>query len=279
MQGQTFIEGTQVVIHWSNLFKPGMAYVALGRCESLKDVFITEKFNAKKITCDSNALEMSHELDRRAAQISGLRDLWFLGCNVVKLSFLNIRSLPRHYEDLKRDSVMLTSNLICLAETWLGAEQSTGALALPGYNLETVSRGHGKGVACYTQHMSGPSTAAASESFQVLRVRVSSLDVITVYRSEAYNIPEVALRVQEVIDECGEEARVVIVGDLNFPGNEVNNFTYVLSRRGFKQIVKEPTHLGGRCIDHCYVKDPGNVQHFQHSVYYSDHTALCITLR
>ena len=90
---------------------------------------------------------------------------------------------------------------------------------------------------------------------------------------------EVALKVQELIDECGDEERIVIVGDLNFPGDEVNNFTYVLSRRGFKQIVKEPTHLGGRCIDHCYVKDPHNVQLLQHSVYYSDHTALCITLR
>ena len=114
---------------------------------------------------------------------------------------------------------------------------------------------------------------------KVLRVNISGTDIITVYRSEGYNVPELALKVQELIDECGEDARIVIVGDLNFPGDEVNNFTYVLSRRGFKQIVKEPTHLGGRCIDHCYVKDPANVQLFLHAVYYSDHTALCITLR
>ena len=168
-----------------------------------------------------------------------------------------------------------------LAETWLGEGQPTHTLTLSDFHLENVSVGHGKGVANYCKKslVSGHTAAAVSESFQVLRVRVSGVDVITVYRSEGYNIPAVALRVQELIDECGEDARVVIVGDLNFPGDETNNFTYVLSRRGFKQIVKEPTHLGGRCIDHCYVKDPDNVQHFMHSVYYSDHTALCITLR
>ena len=258
-----------------------MAYVALGRCESLSDIHITEKFSAKQIRCNPIALEMSQELEGRASQISGLRDIWFLGCKVIKVSFLNVRSLPRHHEDLHRDSVMLASDAICLAETWLSNNQSTEALTLPGYELETVSRGHGKGVANYAKKslLSRPFAAVVSDSFQVLRMRVSGVVIITVYRSEAYNIPALALRVQELIDECEDEERVVIVGDLNFPGNEVNNFTYVLSRRGFKQIVQEPTHLGGRCIDHCYVKDPSNVQHFLHSVYYSDHTALCITLR
>ena len=281
VQGQTFVKGTQVVIHWSNRFKPGMAYVALGRCESLDDIYITEKFRVDKIKCDPEALRMSQELERRAEQITGLRDLWFVACNVTKLCFLNIRSLPKHHYDLQQDSVIMASDAICLAETWLGVNQSTETLSLDGYDLDTISVGHGKGVANYTRHalLSGQSSAAVSESFQVLRRTVSGVDIITIYRSTAHNIPEVALRVQELIDECDEEARVVIVGDLNFPGDEVNNLTYVLSRRGFKQIIKEPTHLGGNCIDHCYVKDPENVQHFLHSVYYSDHFALCITLR
>ena len=281
VQGQTFVKGTTVVIHWDNRFRPGMAYVALGRCESINDIYITEKFRADKIKCDLDALAMSQELERRAAQISGLRDIWFLGCQVVKVSFLNIRSLPRHHADLQRDSVLLASDAVCLAETWLCKDQSTDALQLPGYDLEAINVGQGKGVANYTRHtlLSGPSAAAVSASFQALRTRVSGVYIITVYRSDGFNIPEMALKVQELIDECSEEARIVIVGDFNFPGDEVNNFTYVLSRRGFKQIVKEPTHLGGRCIDHCYVKDPENVQLFQHSVYYSDHNALCVTLR
>ena len=281
VQGQTFVKGTKVVIHWSNEFRPGMAYVALGRCESLSDLYITEKFSAKKIKCNPHALEMSQELERRASLITGLRDIWYLGCNVFKISFLNIRSLPRHYRDLDRDSIIKASDAVCLAETWLGKDQSIQGFGLSDFNLETLSVGHGKGVATYSRHpiLFRATAVAASESFQVLRVNVSGTDIITVYRSEGYNVPELALKVQELIDECGEDARIVIVGDLNFPGDEVNNFTYVLSRRGFKQIVKEPTHLGGRCIDHCYVKDPANVQLFLHAVYYSDHTALCITLR
>ena len=282
VQGQTFTTGSKVVIHWNNRLMPGMAYVMLGRNESLRDLYIAGKFKAKQIKCHPAALRESQELDRRASQISGLRDIWFLESKVTKVAFLNIRSLHKHHEDLLRDSVILASDVISLAETWL-MDQPTHGLNLPGYALETVSKGFGKGVACYTKdHLSGgPVAAFSADTFQVLRVSIPGVHIITVYRSGSrdLNIPEVALKVQEMIDECGEDSRVMIVGDFNFPATEVNNFTYVMSRIGYKQIVNEPTHLAGRCIDHCYVKDPENAQHFLHSVYYSDHMALCITLR
>ena len=43
MQGQTIKAGSKVVIHWHKNMTNGMAYVMLGRCEKLEDIFISGK--------------------------------------------------------------------------------------------------------------------------------------------------------------------------------------------------------------------------------------------
>ena len=43
MQGQTIKAGSKVIIHWHKNMTNGMAYVMLGRCEKLDDIFISGK--------------------------------------------------------------------------------------------------------------------------------------------------------------------------------------------------------------------------------------------
>ena len=50
----------------------------------------------------------------------------------------------------------------------------------------------------------------------------------------------------------------------------------------FKQLVQQPTHIPGRLIDHAYILNPENDQEIfteRYSPYYTDHDAICITLR
>ena len=44
MQGQTIKAGSKVVIHWHKNMTNGMAYVMLGRCEKLEDIYIAGKY-------------------------------------------------------------------------------------------------------------------------------------------------------------------------------------------------------------------------------------------
>ena len=68
-QGQTSPEGTILVVHWSNRMQAGLAYVMLGRCQRLEDLFIVrDKYDVSKIRCCKEAKQESDNLDERAQE-------------------------------------------------------------------------------------------------------------------------------------------------------------------------------------------------------------------
>ena len=56
-----------------------------------------------------------------------------------------------------------------------------------------------------------------------------------------------------------------------------------LEKNGFTQSVREPTYINGRQIDHFYFKPGNNITEnptiYRYSPYYSDHDAICATLK
>ena len=74
----------------------------------------------------------------------------------------------------------------------------------------------------------------------------------------------------------------IICGDFNFNQMEENELTKMMRRNGFKQIVKEPTHILGRCIDHVYHNMDENVKKIDYLLqynWYSDHDTVCVMMR
>ena len=76
----------------------------------------------------------------------------------------------------------------------------------------------------------------------------------------------------------------IVCGDFNicYNASRNNRVTQYLENNGFKQMMKEATHIKGRIIDHFYFK-PGKgisekVSIFRYSPYYSDHDATCATV-
>ena len=76
MQGQTVKTGTKLVVHWPTRQVDGLIYVMLGRCESIKDLFITGKFDPKKISCSEEAKIESESLKARAAARPKFQDFF-----------------------------------------------------------------------------------------------------------------------------------------------------------------------------------------------------------
>ena len=115
MQGQTVRKGTKLVIHWVNNLQEGMAYVMLGRCEQLSDLYIMGKFDPTKIRCNYKALMEAYRLEKLSltGRITDEDD-----CHLSIVS-INIRSLEKHLPDLRNDFVVKQKDLICLQETWL----------------------------------------------------------------------------------------------------------------------------------------------------------------
>ena len=78
---------------------------------------------------------------------------------------------------------------------------------------------------------------------------------------------------------------VLITGDFNicYIMNRTNRLIQGLERNNFTQLVKEATHTRGRLIDHAYWKNRDKVWSDpvleRYSPYYSDHDAICLTIK
>ena len=73
----------------------------------------------------------------------------------------------------------------------------------------------------------------------------------------------------------------IICGDFSYDKDEVNSLSKFLKSQDFNQLVTQPTHDGGRTLDQCYASSnvSDKIELDFHSPYYSDHDALCISLK
>ena len=77
---------------------------------------------------------------------------------------------------------------------------------------------------------------------------------------------------------------VLITGDFNicYQENNINRLIQGLETNGFKQLVRDATHIKGRHIDHVYWRDQDDIWTEpvldRYSPYYSDHDANCLTM-
>ena len=117
---------------------------------------------------------------------------------------------------------------------------------------------------------------------QLSKFESENLEVIFIYRSEQGNTAELLQYIKENITE---EKATVILGDFNicFFANRNNRITKFLEANKFKQLMNEATHIRGRLIDHFYFKEGMNYNEkpsiHRYSPYYSDHDAICVTLK
>ena len=119
------------------------------------------------------------------------------------------------------------------------------------------------------------------QKMQLCKFRSSTLDVITVYRSEQGNSLELLEHIKKLITPGNN---TVICGDFNicYLSTRNNRITKYLEENGFKQLVKEATHIQGRLIDHFYIRlkqeNSAKTSLQRYSPYYSDHDAICTTI-
>ena len=114
------------------------------------------------------------------------------------------------------------------------------------------------------------------DKIQISRFSSSVLDVIVLYRSHSAS----SLAIIEYIDSASDP------GDFNFccltdSSNPTCHCEY-LSRQKFRQLVHEPTHIGGHLLDQAYLREIGTVVDCAvevHSKYFTDHKGLAIIVQ
>ena len=281
IQGQTIPKPLKVAFDIDSIFEEAQGYVMLSRVQELKQVYILNKFNPKKLYPSQKALR---ELERmNMVSINRNPSPWRKETeNTLKIVSLNCAGLKAHFQDIKMDDRLQKGHIIHLVETSLTEDDDEDTFKLEGYKQRFIKNGNGKGVATYySSDKFQPLEDVKMDKFQITKFQHRDLDIINIYRSQSLNSLEVLEHLKQLI-ETGRPT--LITGDFNicFMENFSNRLIQGLLSLGFDQLVHEPTHIRGRHIDHAYFLDPrGRLKPIvdRYSPYYSDHDGICITIQ
>ena len=281
MQGRTVKSGSKLVIHWHHLFSTklcyGMAYVCLGRCEKLEDIYIVGDFDPAGINCCPISLKEKERLDEEFEKIKELKESLYMDCFTI--SYVNVNRMMPHKEDILLDSWLMKADIISFGETWLNPQEEL-CFKDQGYKgvHTNTQNSNGKGLAsfikeCYSAYWK----KVSMEKFSAILIQTEVVDVISLYLSKDFDWNELHCLLEEWIVEIKD---TVIIGDTNINYlKKSHNFIKYLEEKSFTQLVNRPTHSCGGLIDQIYVSKAlleKNPYFTQRSVYYSDHDEIVL---
>ena len=299
LQGATLMGGQILVAHGHKRMKSHIQYVMLSRAPKIDQIFIDEEFSVDKLICKGHCeqLAQSKKLEERSI-VEKIKN------EECDLFMINIRSLPRHFDDLQKERLAMTSKVIVLVETWLGIEDLStkrdqriyGAYQIPGWKfyhssyknnteyLESGTKGattsdtwKGQGCIVYASDeiRSDMIGKYSFKEFQILSLNVQDkYQLIVLYIKSGNKDNEAIIDLIHMLWQ--PDLLPVVLGDFNYDPSERSKLSDYIKSKGLVQIVKEPTHKEGRTLDQCFVpkslKDCMTLKMF--SPYYSDHSGL-----
>ena len=272
VQGQTVKKPNFLVVDLRSVREAAQAYVMLSRVQELSQIFILVSVCAERIYSSSKALK---ELDR---MISICKDKQkyktFLIC-------CNIRSLSRHFTQLRTSPSVHDAAVICLQETWLDPKFDYSAhFEFEDMRKFVNSVGPGKGIVTYSKHEYSLEKNIQTSHYQITKITSATLDIINIYRSSS-DVSSSCL-IMDLSSLFNKNKKTLLVGDLNicFINERQHKILIEIEKHGFKQQVKYPTHSAGRQIDHVYYFSPSedtpSLEVEQVGQFFTDHDMLIV---
>ena len=277
VQGLTVKKPNKLIADIRSVREPAQAYVIMSRVQSLSQLFILESLSIDKIYSSDVALEEHERLNRISLKSQDSLQQCLISCN--------IRSLKKHFSDLASSSYIENADIICLQETWLEKKQKDNQteelkeknrFRIHGYDAFFNNAGRGKGTSVYLKRGHECAHMIAHETYQIMVVNYSMLDIINVYRSSASNSISF---LKDLMDVFNSNKNTLIVGDLNVccVTEKHHPILCKLFEVGFVQGVQYPSHIEGRTIDYVlsyFPKKQKIVKVHQFGQYFTDHDLL-----
>ena len=159
----------------------------------------------------------------------------------------------------------------------------TECITIYGYSSRFLSVGNGKGLVTFTKESQNydHQQEVVKPTLQILKVSISGLDSISVYRSGNHSILDTFQALESLIDV---ERPTLITGDFNIctAKSPTNKITASLGKMGFQKITERATHIQGGHIDHAYWMDKMRTYNLPqmefYSPYWTDHDAMLTTI-
>ena len=250
-----------------------MIYVALSRIQTSNQLFILERSSATKHKNNYNEgdkipINMMKPWPQAMKELSRLKDIdigHFLtdkSTYKFKVVSLNVRSLAKHFGDIKADSNMMTGHIIMLQETSFTSNMRPD----DGYDLGTdykkyfVNRGRSNGLAAYCPHTFYRTGECNHETFQMITIESENLAITNIYRSPSAS-QQFCTELQNLLLNMWNKNHLIL-GDFNYclKKDIGHNVKWMLEGYGYNTVnnilhkAPEATHIKGRCLDQAWFK-------------------------
>ena len=281
VQGQTIERPLNCVIDLRSVFEGAQAYVMMSRIKELEQLYILEELPENKIYPIQKALDEIKRLQE--VSINNNPTAWDKksNTNVLKVTYLNTRSIVNKFDNIESDLSLKQSDLIILAETWIpGNAEVSRKYQLKSYEAHLNSSGRGKGLAIFYKEEQEKICDHNEENIDITKIESEEIDVIAIYRSHEGSVVSLIKKLKNIINFSKS---TLIIGDVNicYKKMEQNEFRKFLEEQTFRQIINKATHIDGGHINHAYVLNIGNFEETPNvelvPKYYSDHDAICIS--
>ena len=265
-----------------SVFEAGQAYVILSRVQCIDQIFITNKFDDKKIKVSKFALDELKRLDN--ISFNKKPSPWNKkDQNALKIATLNCAGLLPHFRDIKKDSKLLQADIIHLIETSLPKEADTSDIYLEGFYGTFINMGRGKGIATFMREdiQIEHEGDIVKDTLQITKFNIKGMKTMVVYRSSNHSIRDTWKELESILED---DQTLLITGDFNIctQKDKSNEISSNPAKNGFQLMIQDATHIMGGHIDHVYWRDTSDdwqltVERF--SPYWTDHDALLTTVK
>ena len=157
----------------------------------------------------------------------------------MRISSLNARSLSKHQVDLEEDHFIMNSDILAVQETWLEQDPQP---PISNFPHQYYVHGQSKGVALLSRVQPRQVDRFQTDCCSVVKAEFGNFDLINIYRFSNTNIIAFTADIIQMLEPTRTQ---VVLGDLNLDllKQPNNQFAKEMTGKGFKQIVKSPTHI------------------------------------
>ena len=266
-------------------FGSGQIYVALSRVRSFERLFCIGQFKKSAIKVNKDALEEYERLKSNSI-FDSVQNI-DISNDTLSLFLLNVRSLKKHARDLKSDIRIMNNDIVCLTETQMSPE-STIPNADSFNAIFDIFMNNNENKFLTLAYALRKQTMVLNEfenlpAVTFLKVNKSSfsecnIKILLLYRQHSQSIQSFCELLGYLIESKDLD---IILGDFNIGElRKTERLQNILSQ--FTQLVKQPTHIGGACLDHIYIKssflETYNIETNVFGIYFSGHDGVRIEI-
>ena len=208
-----------------------------------------------------------------------------ISCNIVTVLVHNVRSIPRHVDDILSDNRIINNDIIGFTETQIKSSDSTSKIietlnVLNFINNEikflNLAYGRRNDVAVLNKF---DANEVSILSFKKHAFADRIFTLMLVYGKPSMHMQEFFQMLHYLLATYSID---IIAGDFNYDLLKVLQNKFLDIFTDHVQMINKSTHISGSLIDHVYIKKTLMENFFTNvsvgNVYFSDHGAVRITV-